>query len=274
MNTALFDQLKNFPNSEKMPILFLGHGSPMYAVEPNEFTENLQQLATKLPRPSAILCISAHWETQGTWLTAMPKPRTIHDFYGFPQALFDVQYPASGSPELAGLTQQILQQRKLKAYLDDSEWGLDHGTWSMLKYLYPLADVPVVQLSLDLNKSPQQHYDLSQELAMLRRKGVLIIGSGNVVHNLRMMTPKPRDGFDWALEADDAIRTAVLHGNHQKLINFDQQGEAFKLAIPTAEHYFPLLYMLSLQEKNDAVAVFNDKPVHGSLTMTSFAIGL
>lgn len=278
MNTQLFEQLKQFPDTAKMPVLFLGHGSPMFAIEPNQFTQNFQRIVKKIPQPTAILCISAHWESQGSWLTAMPKPRTIHDFYGFPKALYDVQYPADGSPELAGITQQILQQRGVDAHLDDSEWGLDHGTWSVLKYLYPEADVPVVQLSIDHYKSPQQHYDLAKQLAVLRRKGVLIVGSGNAVHNLRMLARGKSEteifGYDWALEADEKIRQAVISGNHRFLTSIENQGEAFKLAIPTAEHYLPLLYALAVQERGDSVEIFNEYPVEGSITMTSVAIGV
>lgn len=276
MNTQLFEQLTSFPDTAKMPVLFLGHGSPINAIEPNEFTRNFEQIAKRLAQPTAILCISAHWESQGSWLTAMPKPKTIHDFYGFPQALYDVQYPADGSPELAGATQKILMQQGIDTHLDESEWGLDHGTWSVLTYLYPNANIPVVQLSLDHYKSPQQHYALAKQLAILRYKGVLIIGSGNLVHNLQMMRRGDGEffGFDWALEADEKIRQAVLTGNHKSLINFEIQGAAFKLAIPTTEHYLPLLYALALQKHSDDVEIFNDKPVLGSITMTSVAIGV
>lgn len=275
-NAQLFEQLKSFPDTAKMPVLFLGHGSPMYAIEPNKFTHNFQKIAKQLLKPTAILCISAHWESQGSWLTAMPKPRTIHDFYGFPQALFDVQYPAKGSPKLAQAAQNILQKNGVNARLDTSEWGLDHGTWSVLKYLYPRADIPVVQLSLDRQKSLQQHYALAKQLAVLRRKGVLIVGSGNIVHNLRMTTRKNgRDfGYDWALEADAKIRQAVLSGDHDFLTHIQDKGKALQLAIPTPEHYLPLLYALALQEKNDSVKIFNDKPVSGAITMTSVAIGI
>jgi len=170
-------------NTERMPVLFLGHGSPMNAIEENDFVAGFRKIGSEISRPNAVLCISAHWETKGTFVTAMEKPRTIHDFGGFPQALFDVQYPAPGSPDLAKETQSLVQKTMIK--LDESQWGLDHGAWSVIKHLYPDADVPVIQMSLDYSQSPQYHYELAQELAALRDKGILIVGSGNMVHNLR-----------------------------------------------------------------------------------------
>ncbi len=276
LNTSALELLKQFPDTEPMPALFLGHGSPMYAIMDTEFGRTIGALAGKIPQPHAILCVSAHWETRGTWLTAMPQPRTIHDFGGFPQALFDVQYPAPGSPALAQAAQQLITSAPVG--LDEAEWGLDHGTWSVIRHLYPNADIPVVQLSLDHFKSPQAHYDLAKELAILRRKGVLIVGSGNIVHNLRLLE-WGRDeaeafGFDWALETDQKVKQAVVSGNHSYLIDFRKNGEGFKLSIPTAEHYLPLLYTLAVQAKTDNVLIFNDKAVQGSLTMTSVAIGL
>ena len=276
LNTQTLELLKQFPDSEKMPALFLGHGSPMYAITDTEFGRNIHALAGKIAKPHAILCISAHWETRGTWLTAMAQPRTIHDFGGFPQALFDVQYPAPGSPSLAKATQQLITSTQ--AGLDDAEWGLDHGTWSVLRHLYPDADIPVVQLSIDHFKTPQEHYALAKELSALRRKGILIVGSGNIVHNLRMIAWDHNDvepfGYDWALEVDEKVKHAILNGNHAFLTNFHENGEAFRLAIPTAEHYLPLLYTVALQEPADNVSIFNDKPIQGSLTMTSVALGL
>ena len=276
LNAQTLELLKQFPNTEPMPALFLGHGSPRYAITDTEFGRAIGALAGKMPKPHAILCISAHWETRGTWLTAMPNPRTIHDFGGFPQALFDVQYPAPGSPALAQATQQLI--RSAPVGLDEDEWGLDHGTWSVIRHLYPNADIPVVQLSLDHFKSPQAHYDLAKELAILRRKGVLIVGSGNIVHNLRLLEWNRDEteafGFDWALETDQKVKDAIMSGNHPYLIDFRNNGEGFKLSIPTAEHYLPLLYTLALQEKSDNVLIFNDKPVQGALTMTSVAFGL
>jgi 4,5-DOPA dioxygenase extradiol len=242
----------------------------MNAIEENEFVTGFRNVAKGIHKPQAILCVSAHWETRGTFVTAMEKPRTIHDFGGFPKALFDVQYPAPGSPDLARETKNLV--RKTTVGLDD-RWGLDHGAWSVVKHLYPNADVPVVQMSLDINQTPQYHYELAKEIASLRDKGVLIIGSGNMVHNLRMVAwDKLNDdayGYDWAIEASDKMKKHILSGDHNALINFQSQGKVFDLAIPTPEHYLPLLYTLALKEENENVKLFNDKPVGGSLTMTS-----
>lgn len=263
-----------FPKTERMPVLFLGHGSPMNAIEENEFVIGFRNIAKQIPKPTAILCVSAHWETRGTWVTAMQNPPTIHDFGGFPRKLFEVQYPAPGSPDLAKETQSIV--KKATIGLDD-QWGLDHGAWSVIKHLYPKADVPVIQLSLTVNQNPLYHYELAQELKSLRDKGVLIIGSGNMVHNLGMIAWDKLNadayGFDWAIEANNKMKQYILEGNHKELINFRNQGKAFDLAIPTAEHYLPLLYSLALQDKKDNITLFNDKPVAGSLTMTSIKIG-
>lgn len=256
-----------------MPVLFLGHGSPMNAIEENEFVQGFRETGKTIPKPSAILCISAHWETRGTFITAMEKPRTIHDFGGFPQALFDVQYPAPGDPLLARETQSLIT--KTTVGLDES-WGLDHGAWSVIKHLYPAADVPVIEMSIDHYQTPLYHYELAKELAALRKKGVLIIGSGNMVHNLRMVAWDKLNtdayGYDWAIEASEQMKQYIRSGDHQSLIRFRSQGLAFDLAIPTPEHYLPLLYTLALQEKGDQVSFFNDKPVGGSLTMTSVRI--
>ncbi|EIJ37598.1 hypothetical protein JoomaDRAFT_0554 [Galbibacter orientalis DSM 19592] len=259
--------------TEKMPVLFLGHGSPMNAIEENEFVANFKQLGKELVRPNAILCISAHWETKGTFVTAMQNPPTIHDFGGFPQALFDVQYPAPGSPELAQETKNIITLTEVG--LDD-KWGLDHGAWSVIKHLYPNADIPVIQMSIDYSQPAKYHYELAKELNSLRNKGILIIGSGNMVHNLRKVAWDKLNeeyAFDWAIEANDKMKSYILSGDHQSLINFKSQGKAFDLAIPTPEHYMPLLYTLALKEENENITLFNDKPVGGSLTMTSVKIG-
>ena len=261
-------------STAKMPVLFLGHGSPMNAIEENEFVKGFRNIAKTIPKPNAILCVSAHWETKGTFVTAMQNPPTIHDFGGFPKALFDVQYPAPGSPELAKETKSIVTKTEVGL---DEKWGLDHGAWSVIKHLYPRADVPVIQMSLDYYQTPQYHYELAKELASLRKKGVLIIGSGNMVHNLRMVAWDKLDageyGYDWALEASDKMKKFILNGDHKQLINFRNHGKPFELAIPTPEHYLPLLYTLALKEENEAVSLFNDKAVAGSLTMTSVKIG-
>lgn len=264
---------ETFSNTTKMPVLFLGHGSPMNAIEENEFVQGFRNIAKDIPKPNAILCISAHWETKGTLVTAMENPRTIHDFGGFPKELFEVQYPAAGSPDLAKETKSLISTTEVG--LDD-KWGLDHGAWSVIKHLYPEADVPVIQMSLDYRQSPQYHYELAQQINSLRHKGVLIIGSGNMVHNLGKVDWRRLNetyGFDWAIEANEQMKKFILDGNHQQLINFRSQGKAFDLAIPTAEHYLPLLYTLALQDKSDDLKLFNDKAVAGSLTMTSLKIG-
>jgi len=262
-----------FSNTDKMPVLFLGHGSPMNAIEENQFVTGFRNLAKTLPQPNAILCVSAHWFTNGTKVTSMKMPRTIHDFGGFPQALFDVQYPAHGSPELAAETKKILEP----VHVDlDEHWGLDHGAWSVIKHLYPDANVPVIQLSIDYTKSGQYHFELAQKLQSLRNKGVLIIGSGNIVHNLRLVDfrnfDKDNYGFDWAIEARETINNYLLDGNFQPLMDFEKMNKAIQLAIPTPDHYLPLLYALGLKEKSEELSLFNDKLLAGSLSMTSVKI--
>lgn len=256
-----------------MPVLFLGHGSPMNAIEENQFVTGFRDLAKTLPQPNAILCISAHWFTKGTKVTAMEMPRTIHDFGGFPQALFDVQYPAKGSPQLAVETQRILDPVTVEL---DEHWGLDHGAWSVIKHLYPDANVPVIQLSIDYTKSGQYHFELAQKLQELRYKGVLIIGSGNIVHNLRLVDfrnfDKDNYGYDWAIEARETVNNYLLDGNFDPLINFERLNKAIQLAIPTPDHYLPLLYTLGLKDKTDDLSLFNDKLLAGSLSMTSVKI--
>lgn len=265
---------KNFEVTEKFPVLFLGHGSPMNAIEENEFVDGFRNIGKTFQKPKAILVISAHWETRGTFVTAMDNPPTIHDFGGFPQALFDVQYPAPGSPELAQETKKIIT--KTDVLLDD-KWGLDHGAWSVVKHLYPDAEVPVIQMSIDYTQPASYHYELAQELASLRHKGVLIIGSGNMVHNLRMVAWDKLNeaGFawDWAQEAKEKMKNYILDGNHKALIDFRNQGKAFDLAIPTPEHYLPMIYSLALKDRQDDLLLFNDNSIGGSLAMTSFKIG-
>lgn len=262
-----------YSSTGQMPVLFIGHGSPMNGIEENEFVAGWREIGKTLPKPQAILCVSAHWETRGTFVTAMDKPRTIHDFGGFPQALYDVQYPAPGSPELARETRDIIKTTVVGL---DEKWGLDHGAWSVINRIYPEADVPVIELSLDYYQTPQYHYDLAKELSSLRRKGVLIIGSGNMVHNLGMVAWDKLNageyGYDWALEASEKMKKFLLNGDHQQLINYKSHGKAFDLAIPSPEHYLPMLYALGLKEESEKVTLFNDKAVAGSLTMTSFKI--
>jgi 4,5-DOPA dioxygenase extradiol len=275
--SALAQMTASLPSTPLMPVFFFGHGSPMNAIETNTFTEAWRKIGDTLPKPHAILCISAHWLTKGTHVTAMEQPKTIHDFGGFPKALFEVEYPAKGSPELATATQALYKESGISVGLDDHEWGLDHGCWSILTHLYPKADIPVIQLSIDYHQPPSYHYQLAQQLKSLRKKGILIIGSGNMVHNLGMVDWKkvnePEYGFDWALEANTKMKKFIDSYNHEALMNYKQQGTAFQLAIPTPDHYYPMLYSLGLQEKNESITYFNDKAVMGSLTMTSFRIG-
>ncbi|MBS1950078.1 MAG: uncharacterized protein OJF59_002273 [Cytophagales bacterium] len=260
-------------NTDTMPVLFLGHGSPMNAIEENEFVQGFREEAQSIPKPQAILCVSAHWETQGTHVTAMEQPKTIHDFGGFPKELYEVQYSAPGSLELARETQQAI--KKTEVGLTHS-WGLDHGAWSVIKHFYPKADVPVIEMSLDYHKSPQDHFEMASELSALRKKGVLIIGSGNMVHNLRRVAwdklDEPGFGFEWALEARMKMKEFIQDGDYSSLIHYHRQGKVFELAVPTPEHYLPLLYVMALKQNNENCSFFNDQAIGGSLTMTSVKI--
>ncbi len=256
-----------------LPVLFLGHGNPMNAIEENEFVRGFRKVSAGIDKPRAVLCISAHWETRGTQVTGMEHPPTIHDFGGFPQALYEVQYPAPGSPELARETQKLIKSADVQ--LDD-KWGLDHGAWSVIKHMYPKADVPVIQMSLNYRQGPQFHYELGKELSKLRERGILIVGSGNMVHNLRMAAWNRMNetfAYDWAEEAMEQMHHYIQEGQHDRLIAYARQGKAFELAIPTPEHFLPLLYVLALQEKGEELSLFNDQPLAGSLAMTSVKIG-
>jgi 4,5-DOPA dioxygenase extradiol len=247
----------------KMPVLFVGHGSPMNAIEDNEFGRAWAELGGALPRPSAILCVSAHWETPGTLATAMERPRTIHDFGGFPRALFEKLYPAPGSPELAQLVKETVSGVSVGL---DQTWGLDHGAWSVLCRMYPNADIPVVQLSLDYKQEPAYHYALGQELRALRGRGVLIVGSGNIVHNLGLVVWQDH-AYDWASEFDRTIERLILAGDHRAIVHYENLGNAAQLSIPTNEHYLPLLYVLGAQEPGDQVRFFTEKVTLGSISM-------
>ncbi|MCG3165492.1 MAG: 4,5-DOPA dioxygenase extradiol [Bacteroidia bacterium] len=272
---ALNKLVENYDETEKMPVLFVGHGSPMNAIEDNIFSREMKRMGKEIPKPKAILMISAHWETKGTFVTAMEKPKTIHDFGGFPQTLFDVQYPAPGSKWLAEETKQTI--KKTDVGLDET-WGFDHGGWSVTKNMFPEANIPMIQLSLDYTKPAQYHYELAKELAGLRKKGVLITGSGNMVHNLGMIAMKSADfnapyGHDWAIEANEIFKKHILAGNHQPLINYSSLGKAVQLSIPTPEHYLPLLYTLALKEEKENLTLLSDVLVGGSVSMTSVKIG-
>ena len=258
-------------DGQLMPVLFIGHGSPMNGIEDNEFSQRWKQMAREIPVPKAVLVVSAHWFTKGTHITAMDFPETIHDFGGFPEELFAVRYPAPGSPELAKETSSLIQSAKVELSHD---WGLDHGTWTIVRHMYPKADIPVIQLSIDFSKEPQYHYELASELKDLRKKGVLIIGSGNMVHNLRLVSWEMINGggYDWTLQMSEKFKELIINDQHQPLIHYQNLGKEAMLSIPTPEHYLPLLYTLGLKGKKDHVSFFNDKAVGGSLTMTSVKI--
>jgi 4,5-DOPA dioxygenase extradiol len=245
----------------------------MNAIEENQFVAGFRHIEKSIPTPNAILCISAHWFTNGTKVTAMKVPKTIHDFRGFSQALFDVQYPAKGNPALAQETKNLLAPTEVQL---DEQWGLDHGAWSVIKHLYPNANIPVIQLSIDYTKPAQYHFELAQKLTSLRHKGILIIGSGNIIHNLRLVDfsnlHKDNFGYDWAIEARETMNKYLLEGNYNSLINYRKESSAIQLAIPTPEHYFPLIYTLGLQQTEENVSLFNDKLLGGSLSMTSLKI--
>ncbi len=258
-----------------MPVLFIGHGIPMNAIEDNEFSGKWKELGKMLPRPQAILCISAHWERELSMVTAMEKPRTIHDFGGFPESLYRQQYPALGDPLLTESIRKTIPAFEIEK---DYQWGLDHGTWSFLKHMYPHADIPVLQLSINDLKDMQYHYDLGKQLSFLRQNGVLIAGSGNMVHNLWLARPgddgfNTAFGYDWAHELNGKMKEAIFTRNHRPLIHYNELTKDAALGIPTEEHYIPLIYALALQSPEDNIEIFNDKIVAGSLSMTSLIIG-
>lgn len=272
--TSLADLSDTFGTSEKMPVFFIGHGSPMNGIENNVFSQNWAEAAQNISTPRAVLCISAHWLTNGTMVTAMESPPTIHDFGGFPQELYQVQYPAPGSPQLAHEIQDIIQSTHAGL---NHEWGLDHGAWAVIRHMYPDAHIPVLQLSIDYHQPGEFHYRLARELQSFRRKGVLIIGSGNMVHNLRMVAfdklAESGFGYDWAKEMQHIFREKILSEDHRSLINYESLGPAARMAIPTPDHYWPLIYTLGLQESGEPVDLFNDELVGGSITMTSVRFG-
>lgn len=252
-----------------MPVLFVGHGSPMNAIERNEFYRSWVDLGRKLPKPKAVLCISAHWETHGVYVTATETPETIHDFYGFPKALFDVQYPAPGDPRLAHRVTELISSVQVRL---DPGRGLDHGAWSVLVAMYPAADIPVVQLSLDTGEPGSFHYGLARQLAPLRGEDVLILGSGNMVHNLHLFSFQDPHPLPWALECDAELRRRILAREHESLMDYDTLGPNSRLAVPTPEHYFPLLYPLALQEQVEPAGFFNSRVI-STISMTSVLIG-
>ena len=274
-----FQELKSMSDSfaedgNLMPVLFIGHGSPMNGIEDNEFSSGWENMAKEIPQPKAVIVVSAHWQTRGTQITAMDFPKTIHDFGGFPEELYKVQYPAPGSPELARQTMSMIQSAAVEA---NHDWGLDHGAWTVVRRMYPLADIPVLQLSMDYTREPAFHHALAKEMHHLRKKGILIIGSGNMVHNLRMVAwdklNEPGFGYDWAHQMNHRFKTLIMKGDDQSLIRYEQLGMEARYAIPTPEHYLPLLYVVGLRKPGESIRFFNDKALGGSLTMTSVRVG-
>lgn len=258
--------------SQTLPVLFLGHGSPMNALADNAYTKAMNNLGKSLPRPKAILMISAHWMTQGTWVTHMDKPKTIHDFYGFPQTLFDVQYTAPGNPKLAEEIHQKIKDPTIQ--LDEKGWGLDHGTWSVLKHMYPKADVPVVQLSLDLKQPPEYHFNLGQKLSFLREQGVLIMGSGNIVHNLSKLNWNEKaPAHAWANEFDQWVKEKLEKRDFASLQNDVLKSEAGRLSVPTPDHYYPLLYILGASSAKDKLKFEYEEMQNASISMRSLSFG-
>jgi len=258
-----------------MPMVFFGHGSPMVAIEANPTSRSWKAIADSLPTPKAILSISAHWETRITAVTAMQRPRTIHDFgTSFPKALFDKQYPAPGDPALARRVAELLSPTPVG--LDESQWGLDHGTWSVLVHAYPNADIPVVQLGLDVNATPAQRFDIGRRLAPLRDEGVLIMGTGNVVHNLPRMNWSSADcaPYDWAARFNDEIRASIVENQPQRAVEFARMGQDAQLSAPTPEHFWPILYVLGARGPEDEARIFNDRIEHASLSMMSAVFGM
>ncbi|WP_137939928.1 4,5-DOPA dioxygenase extradiol [Chitinivorax sp. B] len=260
------------PGSAKLPVLFIGHGSPMNAIQNNDFTRHLSQLGKTLPRPRAILMISAHWVTDGSRVSAHPKPATIHDFGGFPQTLFNMQYPSPGQPMLASQVASLLGRMNIR---EDADRGLDHGTWTVLHHLYPKADIPVVQLSLNGHLSLREHLELASGLKALRTQGILIIGSGNVVHNLPLTDERSRAGpYDWAQEFDEHIKQALLQRDHGGLLAQDRRHHRlWRMAHPTLEHYLPLLYTVGAANQQEAVVFPYEGFQERSLSMRSVRIG-
>lgn len=253
----------------KLPVAFIGHGSPMNAIENNIFTKGWKQIAEDLPKPKAIVSVSAHWYTEGTKITAENNPRTIYDFYGFPKEIYNIEYPAKGNPELALKVKNLLGSAAL-----DTSWGYDHGTWSILSIMYPDADIPVIQLSVDASADTSDHFYMAEKLKELRDEGVLFIGSGNVVHNLGRVNFDKQDGYDWAVEFDNYILEKVKKHAFEDIIDYRHFGRSANLAVPTPDHFLPLLYILGLSDKDESIKVYNNSCVNGGLSMTSYVIGL
>lgn len=276
-SAASFDKLSALPRTPRLPVLFLGHGSPMNAIQDNEYRRSWQALGAefgaKYPKPHLILCISAHWLTRGWWLTGMAQPKTIHDFGGFPAELFAQQYPAPGAP---GVAQQISQGITAPAVgLDKDEWGYDHGTWAVLKPMFPKADTPVIQLSMDYSRPPAEHFALGQQLKALRERGVLIVGSGNIVHNLRAVRREasPIQAYDWAIEFDRVVAGQLQAGQLEALAGFQKLGAIAQQSHPTWDHYLPLLHAAGAADAREPVRFFNTNYQSASISMRSVVWG-
>lgn len=251
----------------KIPMIFVGHGSPMNAIEDNQFTRNWKEMAKAIPKPEAIVSFSAHWFTKGTKIMDEDNPKTIYDMYGFPKALYEIIYNAPGNPKLARVAKNLISRDSVF----DNSWGIDHGTWSVLVHMYPEREIPVFQISIDAFAPPEAHYQIGKELKSLRDQGVLLFGTGNIVHNLRRIDMGMCDkGFYWGNQFDDYIKENILNGNHENILNYMSLGESAKLAVPTPDHFNPILYILGAVDPEDKVTVYNDSFVLGSVSMTSY----
>jgi 4,5-DOPA dioxygenase extradiol len=268
---------KDLKKSERMPVLFIGHGSPMNVILKNSFTRGLENLGLSLPRPEAIMVISAHWLTSGTYVGCMERPKTIYDFYGFPDELYRIKYPCEGSPRHARMVTELSNRAQIKCHRN---WGLDHASWAILKHIYPQADIPVFEMSLDYSynewnpKPLEYYYQLGSELKELRQKGVLIIGSGNMVHNLGLIDfqidTKP---YDWAVEFDEKLKTKLINRNHTDLVSYKNMGRTASLAVPTLDHYLPMIVVIGLQGKEESLTFIYEGIQNASISMRSFRIG-
>lgn len=256
----------------RMPVLFIGHGNPMNAVEDNKYSRAWAQLGKNLPKPEAILSISAHWFTEGSFVSEDLRPKTMHDFYGFPEELYEINYQCPGAPETARNIEQLINRTKVE---NNTKWGIDHGTWVPLVHLFPQANIPTVQLSIDMSQPSEFHYELGRELSELRDKGVLVVGSGNIVHNLGRVDFDPEaQPYDWSIEFDAKVKEFVDKGDHQPLIAYEELGRAALLSIPTPDHYWPLLYVLGLMVRDDDISYPVEGIAHGSVSMRAIALGL
>ncbi len=263
---------------KKMPVLFIGHGSPMNIILENDYTRSLVNLRKRLPRPKAVMVVSAHWLTNGTFVTCVNRPKTIYDFYGFPEELYEMSYPSSGAPVEAQLVTETVKKGVVAC---DQHWGLDHASWAVLTHMYPKADIPVFEMSLDYSfndwhpKPLQYHYDLAKELAPLREQGVLIIGSGNIVHNLKLIDFEDMDAkpYEWAEEFDGMVKEALVARNYRGLIRYQEGGKASALSVPTLDHYLPMIYAIALQQRNEPLTFVHEGFQNASVSMRCFQIG-